>query len=151
MQITPLPTSNPAPDSIAPVGLLKGSFKERPEEKRDGAVKDKPEEDSPGSEDPILCRACLQVVTHARERIEVQGARSHSFANPSGMVFEIGCFGAAPGCAHAGPTTDEFSWFRGYRWKIAVCGGCLTHLGWRFASAGGHAFHGLILNRLIEA
>ncbi len=143
-------TQNAPPVSIDPAGLFKGPFKARPEEKRDASVKNKPEEDPPESEEFIRCRACLRIVTHARERIEAQGAHQHTFANPSGAVFEIGCFGAAPGCAYGGPTTDEFSWFRGYRWKIAVCGGCLSHLGWRFTSGGGHMFHGLILNRLIE-
>ncbi len=144
------PTQNDTPVSIDPAGLFKGPFKARPEEKRDRSVKDKPDEEPPESEEFIRCRACHRVVTHPRERTEVQGAHRHTFANPSGVVFEIGCFGTAAGCAYAGPTTDEFSWFRGHRWKIAVCGGCLSHLGWRFISTGGHAFHGLILNRLIE-
>lgn len=148
---TPSPhTYGDTPDSLGPAVLFKGPFKEKPMEKRDRSAKDKPDEDPPESEEFIRCRACLRVVTHSRERIEVQGGHQHSFANPSGVVFEIGCFGAAIGCAYAGPATDEFSWFRGYRWKIAVCGGCLSHLGWRFSSAGGHLFHGLILNRLIE-
>ncbi len=150
MRITHPLIQNAPPVSIDPVGLFKGPFKARPEEKRDRSVKSKPDEEPPESEEFILCRSCLRVVTHDRERIEVQGAHQHTFANPSGMVFDIGCFETAPGCAHGGPTTDEFSWFRGYRWKITVCGGCLNHLGWRFASTGGHVFHGLILNRLIE-
>ncbi len=150
MQITPSPTRNETPVSIDPVSLFKGPFKTRPEEKRDRSVQNKPDEEPPGSEEFIRCRSCLRVVTHDSERVEIQGAHLHTFANPSGVVFEIGCFGAATGCAHAGPTTNEFSWFRGYRWKIAVCGGCLNHLGWRFSSGGGHVFHGLILNRLIE-
>jgi len=72
-----------------------------------------------------------------------------SFANPHGIVFEIGCFTAVKGCGYVGPPSDEFSWFAGYDWRVAVCFMCLTHLGWFFSSAGKESFHGLILDRLI--
>jgi hypothetical protein len=32
---------------------------------------------------------------------------------------------------------------------VAVCTACLSHLGWRFDSASGAAFWGLILDHLI--
>jgi hypothetical protein len=73
----------------------------------------------------------------------------HTFANPHGIVFEIGCFGAVEGCGYAGPASDEFSWFKGFSWRVVVCVMCLTHLGWFFESRDGGNFHGLILDRLL--
>ena len=113
-------------------------------------VEKQQEEQSPDEEAFILCRQCGQAITRPRERIEVQGAHRHTFANPHGLVFEIGCFKNAMGCGYAGQPTDEFTWFAGYLWRICFCAACLTHLGWVFSSPGGSAFHGLILDRLIE-
>jgi len=78
----------------------------------------------------------------------MEGAFRHTFANPHGYLFEIGCFGDAWGCAPASPPSSEFSWFKGYLWKIGVCRGCSTHLGWVFLSDV-HRFFGLILDKLI--
>ena len=112
--------------------------------RRSAPAADAREEEEP----PVRCRQCGFAITRPRDAVARGGAHRHTFANPHGIVFEIGCFAAAPGCAQAGPATDEFSWFGGYRWRVALCGGCLTHLGWRFAQAGGDNFHGLILDRL---
>ena len=98
----------------------------------------------------ILCRQCSQPVTRPDDRISVQGAHIHTFANPHGLVFEIACFRSVLGCGTVGPATDEFSWFSGYHWQIVICATCLTHLGWLFTSAGRDSFAGLILDRLIQ-
>ncbi|MFO7708509.1 MAG: cereblon family protein [Desulfobacterales bacterium] len=98
----------------------------------------------------IHCRECLHPVTRDQERISVAGAHRHTFANPHGIVFEIACFKQAPGCAHAGPASAEFSWFAGCTWRVALCGACLGHLGWVFHASAGGSFYGLILDRLIE-
>lgn len=99
----------------------------------------------------LLCRHCLQVITRASEQIVVAGAHRHTFANPRGIVFEIGCFRTAIGCGYVGLPTDEFSWFAGFTWRVAVCSACLTHLGWLFTASGDKRFNGLILDRLLEA
>ncbi len=117
----------------------------------DNLIKDKTEEKTSDDDKFILCRQCRQVITHPAERIEMAGSHRHTFANPHGIVYEIGCFRSARGCGYAGPTTDEFSWFKGFRWRIAVCRTCLTHLGWLFTSSGNAGFNGLILDRLIES
>jgi len=75
----------------------------------------------------ILCRQCGQPVTRPDDRISIQGAHIHTFANPHGLVFEIACFRSVIGCGYVGPATDEFSWFSGYRWRIVICSACLTH------------------------
>ncbi len=123
----------------------------RPGDGTDTTIVEKEHEaQSPAEEAYILCRQCRQAITRPAERIDVQGAHRHTFANPHGLVFEIGCFKNAVGCGYAGAATDEFTWFAGYRWRVCFCATCLTHLGWIFSSPGGSAFHGLILDRLIE-
>ena len=97
----------------------------------------------------ILCVQCQQKITNPEERITVEGAHRHTFANPSGIVYEIGCFQSAVGCGYAGEPTGEFTWFKGYQWRIAICRTCLTHLGWLFTSETGNSFAGLILDRLV--
>ena len=98
----------------------------------------------------IRCRQCHQPVTRPSERISVEGSHAHTFANPSGILYEIGCFRSVIGCGYVGPSTDEFSWFKGFSWKVSYCTGCLTHLGWLFISSAGFSFNGLILDRLTE-
>jgi len=113
-------------------------------------VEDKTKEKEPDTGKYILCRQCLQVITSPAERIEMQGAHQHTFANPHGSVYQIGCFRSAAGCGYAGQPSDEFTWFKGYSWRIAVCGSCLFHLGWLFISPGSDSFNGLILDHLIQ-
>ncbi len=130
--------------------LLKKPSEKYGSEKPGQIVEDETKEKEPGAEEYILCRQCLQVITSPAERIEMQGAHQHTFANPHGSVYQIGCFRSAAGCGYAGRPTDEFSWFKGYSWRIAVCGSCLFHLGWLFISQGSDSFNGLILDHLIQ-
>jgi hypothetical protein len=97
----------------------------------------------------IYCRVCGRVVTSRDRKIAVQGAHTHAFFNPAGIVFEVGCYSRAPGCQRAGVVTSDFTWFAGYVWRYALCRQCKSHLGWFFASAG-HSFYALILANLIE-
>ena len=98
----------------------------------------------------IVCRQCGQRLTRPSERISVSGSHSHTFANPSGLVFEIGCFRMARGCSFIGPPSLEFPWFAGYSWQIATCSTCQAHLGWLFIGQQSHQFFGFILDRLRE-
>jgi hypothetical protein len=110
------------------------------------------DEDTPDDRDNekyIFCRQCYQVITSEMERIDVQGCHKHTFANPHGLVFEIGCFRLAPGCIYSGKPVADFTWFSGYKWQLAACGKCLVQMGWRFVSSGSQYFNGLILDRLI--
>ena len=104
-------------------------------------------EDQPEEEEELRCAACGHPITRPKLRISVNGQHGHTFVNPAGILFEIGCFSEAEGCGELGPESDEFSWFPGYSWQVAVCRSCMTHLGWRFWSSG-RTFYGLILNRL---
>jgi len=98
----------------------------------------------------IVCRQCLQRLTRPGERVEINGSHSHTFANPSGMVFEIGCFRIVSGLSFIGPPSFEFPWFSGHSWQIVICATCQTHLGWCFHGQGSSPFFGLILDRLKE-
>ena len=111
---------------------------------------DTKEKESVRPETHILCRRCAQIISSSNEKISVNGSHRHTFANPHGMVFDIGCFRSVTGCGYAGPSSDEFSWFSGFSWRIVVCGLCLAHLGWIFLSGSGNSFHGLILDRIVD-
>ena len=141
--MVPFSTEGPCPDRF---------FREPLNRQHNGApdahVEDETEEKT-SEEEYILCRQCQSILTSPTERIIIQGAHQHTFANPHGIVFEIGCFGAVRGCGYAGPASDEFSWFKGFSWRVAVCIMCLTHMGWFFESRDGGNFHGLILDRLL--
>ncbi|MBT8330807.1 MAG: hypothetical protein KJP06_00640 [Deltaproteobacteria bacterium] len=129
-------------------------FRER-SRKNDGrgapelAEEEAPEQE-PEEEEYILCRQCRQAITRPVERITVQGSHQHTFANPHGVVFEIGCFKTAQGCGYAGPPSTEFTWFSGYAWRVSFCTLCMTHLGWAFIADSGDSFHGFIIDRLIQ-
>jgi hypothetical protein len=101
-----------------------------------------------GTDRGIRCRQCGHGVTRPRLSVSRSGAFHHTFANPHGIVFEIGCFTRAEGCALVGPPSNEFSWFPGYDWRVAVCRACLIHLGWRFSAPATDPFFGLIIDRL---
>jgi len=97
----------------------------------------------------ILCRVCYNIITSHNTIIEIDGNHQHTFNNPSGFVYHIGCFKAARGCMNFGDPTLEFSWFPGFYWCYTICSNCFNHLGWFFQS-NGNCFYGLILNQLIE-
>ena len=102
-----------------------------------------------GAEGELYCFVCGAAITRERERVSVEGAHEHTFTNPAGFVFRIGCFRSAPGCVETGEFTAEASWFRGRAWRYAACAGCRAHLGWVYRDRGDAAFFGLILNRLL--
>lgn len=101
----------------------------------------------PRREERLYCATCRHPITRQDERISVQGGAEHVFTNPYGLTFHIACFREAAGCRATGTATAEHTWFPGYRWRIALCAACDTHLGWRYDSSTDR-FHGLIIDRL---
>lgn len=95
----------------------------------------------------LVCAVCQHVITETSAAIPVEGSHEHVQANPFGFVFCFGCFSVAPGCALVEGEHSADSWFRGYVWRVAVCAGCKTHLGWYFRGDAS-AFFGLLLNKL---
>jgi hypothetical protein len=151
MNRTPMPAGNSQPppffDSRC-MDLLRWHTKPRePGRRISSAPHDQPEELTAGA---IVCRHCCHIITFSTEHRIINGAHLHTFANPEGILFEIGCYHDAQGCGYIGPASSEFTWFSGYVWRIAVCGYCHVHLGWRFSGVDGHFFHGLITSRLIS-
>ena len=98
----------------------------------------------------LHCAACGHPITTRQETISINGSHEHTFTNPHGLVFRIGCFGAAPGCLGIGDATEAWTWFSGYKWRIAVCRQCRNHLGWAYRSEAADSFFGLILDRLVS-
>jgi hypothetical protein len=97
----------------------------------------------------LYCAHCGAFITWPAKRIHVQGRYEHTFTNPHGHVFHIGCFAAAPGCASVGAPTSDHTWFTGFRWVLALCASCDSHLGWEF-TGGGERFYALITRQLSE-
>jgi hypothetical protein len=135
------------PSSATTVALRseeKKSQAPEPIERSDTKVIDEPRNE----ESWIVCRQCRQRLSRPSESTIINGAHRHTFANPSGIVFEIACYRNVQGCTSAGQPSTEFAWFAGHTWQIIICAGCLTHLGWRFVSNQGGQFHGFIVDRI---
>jgi len=120
-------------------------------EKFNKTMEDKKREEESAHREFLLCRYCLQIITSSDACVKIFGTHQHTFANPHGFVYHIGCFKSADGCRHVGTFSEEWSWFAGFCWKIAVCKSCLTHLGWLFSSIEKGIFYGLILDKIIES
>ena len=116
------------------------------EKKKSPAVK---EEEKEKEEKYILCRQCENKITLPNNRIEIQGDFEHTFLNPGGQIFRIGCFEAADGCIAVGPPTAEWTWFEGFDWQVSICNQCHVHLGWFYRSLKEQNFFGLIIDSLI--
>ncbi len=95
----------------------------------------------------LFCAACSHIIGHAQDRIEVNGSFQHTYTNPYGYVHCFGCHRDAHGCAISGHSHSAESWFQGFRWRLANCGACGTHMGWLFEKPGEY-FFGLILARI---
>jgi len=136
--------SGPGPDPL-PLALLRAERGTPAGTVRPGA--------SPRDEDDgasvLACAGCLQAITTAAARTAVGGAHEHTFTNPAGFQFHIGCFARAAGCRAIGEPSTYWTWFAGYSWQVEHCSACGEHLGWLFRGQG-HVFHGLVLDRLVE-
>ncbi len=77
------------------------------------------------------------------------GGHQHTFTNPAGLAFLLACFKEAPGAEALGSATGNFTWFRGYLWRLVACRACDAHLGWRYeGSTEPRVFFGLIRDGL---
>ena len=97
----------------------------------------------------ILCRSCNNVITDKSSKIQIDGSFAHTFANPHGIIFRIGCFNSAPGVIFSKQESGQFSWFSDFVWSVCACSFCATHLGWRFRKEE-KVFFGLVLATLVE-
>ena len=113
------------------------------------AVTERDKQEQERDKRKLVCSTCSHVVTAADKRIQVNNSHKHTFFNPAGIVYELGCFSDAPGCMAIGERSREFSWFAGASWQVVLCGNCQSHLGWLFRTADS-TFYGLILAQLLE-
>lgn len=97
----------------------------------------------------LICKTCSSHITSAEHRTVIDQSHRHTFFNPAGAVFEIGCFRHANKCNPVGRPSGEFSWFASMVWTPVVCSECLSHLGWLF-EGNSRKFYGLILRQLVE-
>ena len=112
------------------------------------SIEDEVKEETVDEKWHIICAECSQGITGDSERFEVNGAHEHTFINPSGIIFQIGCFARVFETKISGSATEQWCWFKGYSWRIVSCASCSTHLGWVYMAHGEIRFFGLILNRL---
>lgn len=124
----------------------------------------KPSVDTPGSDATIktekkfglkedhviVCSECGNPVTAPDFVITVNNHHRHTFINPAGLTYQIGCFSSAEGCIVYGKPAADHTWFPGFAWNYAVCSNCGVHLGWNYQSKD-ERFFGLILDMLVDA
>lgn len=104
------------------------------------------------TDDALYCAACGQLLTRTRWALVMGEGHERVFINPGGHVFRIACFIEAPGALQVGPATDEHTWFPGYAWKLVLCSGCKTHVGWCFeGDIAPRIFFGLIKTALTQS
>ena len=103
-----------------------------------------------GAEGSLVCARCRGLVTSRASALSMSGSHAHTFVNPHGFEFRIGCFADAPGCTELGEESAYWSWFPGFTWQVSLCRQCGEHLGWLFRSPDAR-FFALILDRLAQA
>ena len=97
----------------------------------------------------IICKFCSNNITDSSKIISIENCHNHTFVNPAGIIYNINCYSEAKGCIVTGEKTEEFSWFKGFKWQFASCNSCFNHLGW-FYTSDNYSFFGLISNYLLE-
>ena len=103
-------------------------------------------ETMPATDDALYCTGCGHLISRTRWQISCRGDHAHTVFNPAGHLFQIGCYSDAPGAIPGGDASEEFTWFPGYAWRVALCGNCGRHMGWQFL--GDDEFFGLITAHL---
>jgi hypothetical protein len=98
-------------------------------------------------ENCIVCINCGNIITSPECIILVNGHHTHTFSNPEGFIYDIGCFSLAEGCVVYGEPTLDHTWFDGFSWSFSTCSSCLVHLGWYYERKD-EIFFGLILDLL---
>lgn len=98
----------------------------------------------------LYCNSCKIKITSNRFKIKINDFYEHTFPNPNGIVFHIGCFREAQSILRLGNPSTEWSWFPGFSWEVVACANCASHLGWYYESSAKSFFFGFILGRLSE-
>ncbi len=111
-------------------------------------------DDGEGSEGRLRCRDCRALITSREQAFCADGEQPERvFFNPAGLVMRVLTVRHARGLGLVGGRTDDFTWFAGYSWQVAICAACGQHLGWLYEAMGERtpvAFWGLLIERLID-
>ncbi|NSW86152.1 MAG: hypothetical protein HPY84_07505 [Syntrophobacteraceae bacterium] len=78
------------------------------------------------------CLTCHSAVTYSDRLLDIGGINRHVFTNPSGIRCDLHTFYSCPGATCHGGATEAYTWFAGYRWRLAFCTRCGEHLGWHY-------------------
>jgi hypothetical protein len=106
--------------------------------------------------DSTLFHAANHGKTHAHEAHTITSATMIQLVkNPHGSHFKLITVANADLHLINESTSEQDTWFPGYKWTIALCPQCLTHVGWRFdktnaAKDDEKSFFALILNKLLD-
>jgi hypothetical protein len=96
------------------------------------------------------CSGCGAVISHSGLIIEINGAKEHSFVNPSGIRCDFITFSHCENSTAHPELYLEYSWFSGYGWRFLTCEACSRHLGWQYDATGGRkspgSFFGVLAN-----
>lgn len=87
-----------------------------------------------GSEGWVRCATCAARLAHQSWMLGEGGRAPLVFKNPHGIVFYLLLVARVVGAHFEGPPTSEFTWFRGYAWRVGYCSQCQTHVGWHFSA-----------------
>ena len=82
----------------------------------------------------LRCRPCGAPLAREADRLPADSGAEGAYVNPHGVVFDIVAVLQAPGALPLGPATLQATWFPGYAWQHALCAGCHSHIGWRYAA-----------------
>lgn len=72
------------------------------------------------------------MITNSDRQIAIDGKKRHHFVNPAGIECEFYTFLSCPGAVSHRQSTDANTWFSGYRWSLAFCSHCFSHIGWHY-------------------
>uniref|UniRef100_A0A803N859 Protein cereblon n=1 Tax=Chenopodium quinoa TaxID=63459 RepID=A0A803N859_CHEQI len=86
--------------------------------------------------DRVRCKNCQTVIARRSDMLVMSNEGPlGAYVNPNGFVHEIMTLYKANGLALIGRPREEYSWFPGYKWTIANCATCESHMGWLFTAA----------------
>ncbi|GBP92305.1 Protein cereblon [Eumeta japonica] len=81
----------------------------------------------------VCCAACGTLVARLEHSFAMSSDGLHAtFCNVGGHLHDVMTVSEATNLVLTGGRSEEFSWFPGYAWSIAVCAVCAAHIGWRF-------------------
>lgn len=101
----------------------------------------------------FACSNCNAMISTSDQLVKIGGTSRHRFVNPAGVNCEFLTLRSCHGVIADGPATEEYSWFSGYRWRLAFCLQCFQHLGWHYEAIRAWnrpvAFWGVLLDHLV--